>query len=238
MNDLEDNFISGIYNYCDRWCERCSFTSRCRVFAMEQEEVLTDEERDVTNEAFWKRLAGIFAEAKEKLREKAEELGIDLDAEPEFSEAERREAIRRQDLVKLAEKYAHTTSEILENDSFAISIDDDIRAELLQIIRWYQFQIAAKIFRGSDAELDLADEPESGLVRDSVIQDKDGSIKVALIGIDRSISAWSALLDSYTKDIVKPMIALLENIRRETERKFPNARNFVRPGFDEIETVM
>ncbi|MDY6990017.1 MAG: hypothetical protein SWQ30_18400 [Thermodesulfobacteriota bacterium] len=26
----EDNrFISGIYNYCDRWCERCACTSRC-----------------------------------------------------------------------------------------------------------------------------------------------------------------------------------------------------------------
>lgn len=25
----EGNFIEGIYNYCDRWCEKCSFTARC-----------------------------------------------------------------------------------------------------------------------------------------------------------------------------------------------------------------
>ena len=31
--DVQDGFIVGIYNYCDRWCETCSFTSRCRVFA-------------------------------------------------------------------------------------------------------------------------------------------------------------------------------------------------------------
>ena len=23
----EPRFISGIYNYCDSWCERCNFTS-------------------------------------------------------------------------------------------------------------------------------------------------------------------------------------------------------------------
>jgi len=33
-----DQFISGIYNYCDRWCERCSFTSRCMNFAMADEQ--------------------------------------------------------------------------------------------------------------------------------------------------------------------------------------------------------
>ena len=26
------NFISGIHNYCDRWCERCPFTARCMNF--------------------------------------------------------------------------------------------------------------------------------------------------------------------------------------------------------------
>jgi hypothetical protein len=31
--DVRDGFIVGIDNYCDRWCETCAFTSRCRVFA-------------------------------------------------------------------------------------------------------------------------------------------------------------------------------------------------------------
>ena len=30
--------IPGIYNYCDRWCERCPLTSYCLVFAMEAAE--------------------------------------------------------------------------------------------------------------------------------------------------------------------------------------------------------
>jgi predicted protein tyrosine phosphatase len=27
----DPKFIPGIYNYCDRWCERCPFTSRCLI---------------------------------------------------------------------------------------------------------------------------------------------------------------------------------------------------------------
>ena len=34
--ETQDGFIVGVYNYCDRWCERCPLTSRCRVFAEEQ----------------------------------------------------------------------------------------------------------------------------------------------------------------------------------------------------------
>ena len=31
------HLIPGIYNYCDRWCERCTFTSRCLTFLTEEE---------------------------------------------------------------------------------------------------------------------------------------------------------------------------------------------------------
>src|SRR5688572_14788934 len=31
--EVQDGFIVGIFNYCDRWCERCTLTNRCRVFA-------------------------------------------------------------------------------------------------------------------------------------------------------------------------------------------------------------
>src|SRR4030095_14146420 len=31
--EVRGGFIVGIFNYCDRWCEACAFTSRCRLFA-------------------------------------------------------------------------------------------------------------------------------------------------------------------------------------------------------------
>jgi hypothetical protein len=31
--ELLEGFIVGIFNFCDRWCETCALTSRCRLFA-------------------------------------------------------------------------------------------------------------------------------------------------------------------------------------------------------------
>jgi len=42
----EKEFIPGIYNYCDRWCERCPQTSHCLNFAMSEEEFADPEARD------------------------------------------------------------------------------------------------------------------------------------------------------------------------------------------------
>ena len=47
----DPRFISGIYNYCDRWCERCQFTSRCLLYAQERESAGDTEANDIHNEA-------------------------------------------------------------------------------------------------------------------------------------------------------------------------------------------
>ena len=58
LTDLANNpdLISGIYNYCDRWCERCPLTSRCLVYATEQEDNDSPANHDLSNEAFWRKL--------------------------------------------------------------------------------------------------------------------------------------------------------------------------------------
>src|SRR5258708_12642408 len=74
------DFISGIYNYCDRWCERCPLTARCLVYASEQaDDVSSDPEvHDINSAKFWSRLESIFQEAHEMIREMAEEAGLAL----------------------------------------------------------------------------------------------------------------------------------------------------------------
>jgi hypothetical protein len=74
------NFITGIYNYCDRWCERCTFTSRCMNYALSEVEFSEPETRDINNKAFWDKLGEIFSATLEMVREKTKEMGIDLDA--------------------------------------------------------------------------------------------------------------------------------------------------------------
>ncbi|MDB5210640.1 MAG: hypothetical protein JWQ30_1467, partial [Sediminibacterium sp.] len=46
---MKEEFISGIHNYCDRWCERCTFTNRCSIY--EDPGDVSPEERDLNNKA-------------------------------------------------------------------------------------------------------------------------------------------------------------------------------------------
>ena len=71
----DNNFISGIHNYCDRWCERCEFTNRCSVFAEERSYLEGGGSFEIDEVV--ENLTTIFADTKKLLIEKAEELGID-----------------------------------------------------------------------------------------------------------------------------------------------------------------
>ena len=66
-------------------------------------------------------------------------------------------------------------------------------------------------------------------------KDSDGSAKVALIGIDRSMAAWGHMHKHFPahRDQILAIIKHLDSLRQRVEIVFPEARNFVRPGFDE-----
>jgi hypothetical protein len=236
--------IPFIHNYCDSWCERCEFTARCLSFAMQREMGLgLEESGDPMSDAL-ATVATALAEAKRMLLEKADEMGIDLMAEankPEIVEGiERtRATVESNEAVELAKRYALETRHVLDDaEEWAGDADaDPLIAEMLSIVQWYLFFIAAKVHRGYHSTLDIDgyDVPEQ--IEDPQ-SDANGSIKVALISIERSVLAWTYLINETNAHIIRPVIRRLEEIKSLLETKFPNSRDFIRPGFDEIETVM
>ena len=120
--------------------------------------------------------------------------------------------------------YTDGVTEARSPEDELISINDSI-----EVIRWYQFQISVKPKRAVESASEEGRSESTDLLKDS-----DGSAKVALIGIDRSLSAWNVLLNRLTGDQyrIRHLIGLLENIRQRVETHFPRARAFVRPGFD------
>ncbi len=255
-NPDDSRFIEGIYNYCDRWCERCPFTSRCMLYATEEEDRDDPASHDINSEAFWNKLASIFKQTHEMIATMAAERGIDLeslDVEPAREEGKRRKARTKSNpLARSAEQYARLVNDWFDReypdseqerdadptlgDLPLVDFDAQDRAsniqDAIEVIRWYQFQIPVKIMRGlmrDDLE-EEEEEPEAALQSDS-----DGSAKVALIGMERSISAWGRLRELLPEksDRILPMMLHLEQLRRATEQAFPKAQSFVRPGFDE-----
>jgi hypothetical protein len=67
------------------------------------------------------------------------------------------------------------------------------------------------------------------------LKDSDGSAKVSLIGIDRSLASWGILLQHFPEEenTILDMLAHLEKLRKSVEKEFPDARSFKRPGFDD-----
>src|SRR4030095_789646 len=110
--------------------------------------------------------------------------------------------------------------------------------ELADVIRWYQHFIYVKLSRAIGSQ--ASEELETDAEMKTFPKDSDGSAKIALIGIGRWLAAWSALRPALGPDETDGILDLLVQlgaIRRDTEKLFPRARAFVRPGFDEMLNV-
>lgn len=246
--------IPGIYNYCDRWCERCAFTSRCANYAIGEEDSLAPEERDVRNERFWTHLREVFRVTLEMLGDLARQHGVDLDAldTEEEAEAEQQifEATHQHPCVRSAARYAEMVEAWFDSSKplWAAKGEElalEARLELpgarpeeeaaalgdaVEVIRWYEPQIQVKLARAVSGALE-----ENRLGLETFAKDSGGSAKVALLGMDRSIAAWGTLLGQFPqreREVLELLVRLAQ-LRRKTEAVFPDARAFVRPGFDE-----
>lgn len=237
-------FIPGIYNYCDRWCERCTMTSKC--FSYNQEKEMLGEEgnpetNDINNEKFWEDMALSFQVALELLQEKAKELGIELDNLPvvEFKEPKKTQTEKlaydygtkmhdwlnknREMLSEKAEQFL----KIIQNEEKAVKF-----ADAREVIQFYCFFISPKIHR---AHLDLDERLSNKTDEFDLLHDNYGSAKIAVIAIDRSIEALSVLYSFLpeNEDEILGFLSTLSKMKRMMLSTFPKVMEFKRPGFDE-----
>ena len=254
----DPHFIPGIFNYCDRWCERCEFSHRCYNFAVNERYFGDDPEaRDMSNQKFWNTLERIYADAKltldKSLKKLAGTQGIPSieAADAHEKHVERRARAIGQKETKLAMTYAHMVDEWFNNElrlplqhvhdleqqvatgevSVANAKGDLVRLnDCVEIIRWYQHFIFVKLGRAFSSLVEEQENSEFAAERDA-----DGTAKVALISIDRSLSAWSILQEMFPDktDSILEMLVYLDRLRKGVEAKFPKARKFKRAGFDE-----
>src|SRR5215471_1233917 len=209
----DPNFISGIYNYCDRWCERCGFTSRCLLYMTGQADPDTDdpELHDISNEKFWQKLRNVFRDTSEMIAEWAAEEGVDLDSidvTEEMAAHDRAMAEASQDqMSQSATEYATTVEHWFRNEfaaepdihsdmPAADTTDADVTAsEAIEVIRWYQFFIAVKLMRALSGAHDVdekAFEPEEFLSFDIAPSEDDDDEDFDY----EEIAARSSLIDA------------------------------------------
>ncbi len=119
----EGDFIPGIFNYCDAWCDRCIYTNKCRVFASEKiirREIDTADRIKASmeeNKDFWDEINKIVEETAELIDEEIplvkgetfsvfDDLEFDEDVKEAMEEHEKiREKAKKQEVSKMALKY-------------------------------------------------------------------------------------------------------------------------------------
>jgi hypothetical protein len=243
--------IAGIYNYCDRWCERCAHTARCRLYKDLDEKGGHD--REMSMESTLEFVKAMFAETRRKVEAEAEARGIRLPTEAELEEIGREKAARRTEidshpLARLAIRYNDLLDawwpaehELLRGNADDLlarceQMADPGRLEAeargvfdaFEVIQWYRYQIHVKLRRA------LSSRSEGRWGR----SDANGSAKVALIGVDRSLAAWHVLQQwCHETTTHQVLVDVLTELRAAAERVFPRARAFRRPGFDSVKLL-
>jgi hypothetical protein len=226
--------ITGIHNYCDRWCERCAFVTRCSVGIAEFETDSPD--HDMRNKEFWEHLSMIFQATSEMITESAREMGIDLDAavseyvEPIHNESKAEKiakeyGFRLLDWIKKNDELFNSKEEVfkLTDEEQLVTFRDAI-----EVVNWYSLFICLKIHRATLEPLDIDDEETDRY-------DKNGSAKIAMIAVSRSLEAFAFLYSHLheQEDEVLEFLSDLSRIQKLLNKAFPDAMNFKRPGFDE-----
>ena len=229
--------IDFISSYCDRWCERCAFTARCSAFACEMAIAMCGD----AAEGFELAIGRPRQEGGENADPPAAWLADFDNAEPTAeeqaafmaAEAARDERIEALPLATLSRLYSLSSFEWLKDRSEAMRPTvDALVVEALDIVAHDSVFIGAKIHRALDGH-DRFEHGEDAFEDDAVQNDWNGSAKVALISVERSDTAWQTIATASSDPVATILAEQLADLRRLIIEAFPDARSFVRPGFDE-----
>jgi hypothetical protein len=230
--EVQDGFILGVYNYCDRWCETCPVTSRCRVFVdrAEFDAGLDANLRPVLDAPPLPQdvpppVPRWLQECIDEMNETARPPVAAGDMAHLFPDV----APEHQPIEKRARAYSFDAAGWLQTVEPPAAHDHpDPRSVVLH----YCAFIPPKVHRALIGLSCWKQDPD-------LTDDHIGSAKIALIAIDRSRAAWIALADRGLASVADAarFVFVLGRLADDLERVFPNARSFVRPGLDEPDQV-
>jgi len=228
---LKKQFIHGICNFSDRWCERCTKTQHCMSFAYRQQIKRVDIDlvnNDLKNERFWNAINKVLNNDSTSLIKKIKINPTELSVVE--TAAKYKTAIENwltENSAVFEEKAKLTVLKYGENEQITF-------AETIEIIKRYSSLIHNKTERSLK---DLDERKVNPDLEDKLnpYRDNVGSAKVAALVIDRSVAAFLLILPEQknsNKEITEFIKELLQ-IKTQILQIFPGAMQFIRPGFDE-----
>lgn len=251
--------FSDIYIYCDRWCERCPFGSKCEAYhvddKVERKEPLSfiDEE----NKSFWATIDSQYNKVVEYVQERAKTVGAKLD---EFENMKVRSSfglfhgkVLKDPIFPAGRTYEDMVDDWLDAQSetgklqmkdldpgavFRLVSNELSENKIIRVNHWlevimrYQLQLFLKISRIFYIQ-GKEESDVSGENRD--LPSSIGTAKTAREMMLRSLVSWYFLKDYFPEvsEVTNGIMLHLYRMIRNMEKTFPNAVDFVRTGLDE-----
>ena len=215
---LNDGFIVNVSSFCDRWCARCALTARCELFVKnnsDRDSTTADSRLSLLEQVEMMREVAPKHLAQSSRRETGSKLPTDL--EPSSMEPSP-EVVRNSAALHRKRQRAR------------LSANASVRAAVETIEHFTLFVPVKMLLCLGTVSRDGPGPQQS---------DANGWGKAALLGLERMRAAWRLLVDThhYSESDVSPFLSEISRLQRNLERALPNARAFVRPGFDEMEEV-
>lgn len=168
------------FNFCDRWCERCSLTSLCRVYKdlyKTRRKFIKQGKNPDSLESAFETAGNTFREIKKMLKKDAKKWGIGLDnLEEEIPEKEvsLEDELEKYPLYKLISKYSKKIKDFLEELNYIAFETDNKVIDNLEIINYYQLLLPAKIYRAC-----ISKEEEEKMENDTIMDSQTSGFIVA-----------------------------------------------------------
>jgi hypothetical protein len=244
--------IPGIYNYCDRWCERCPFAARCENYAPyfegDENELIA---RDNANKLFWDKIDSRIPQVLDLVNSLAEERGVDISDIEIIKNGKKFDLFQGKaqtnEVLKVGRKYEDQVDDWFDDacEKYPIRAESFTESELklakgsgfenvdeineaIDIIFRYQLQIYLKLSRAFFSKgKELAGEQEG--------DDSVGAARLVMEFIERSLVSWHVIYTAFEKEreAILPVIFNLASLRNRMLKEFPEVMSFKRAGFDE-----
>jgi hypothetical protein len=204
LMETQDGFILGIYNYCDRWCERCSLASRCRVYAEELNLSLEvpaappDDGRDRASPVL-RSLGAVAAAFVESIPDEFFASGAGSSCEAADDRPHRPELPPDDaDLHHRVHGFGRRLSAWLAPESRA---EEPLVKDAAETLQHFGIFIGPKVYRALKGRTDCE--------QDGMLSDALGSAKAALLAFDRIGDAWLRLAECGAVSVLEaaPMLA-------------------------------
>ncbi len=256
-NNLIPPIIPGIFLYCDRWCEKCAFTSSCEAFSSPGIEKGKDEKKlnDQINGEFWEELEKVLPIIEKWIIEKATKESrslkeFNLPKQKKNFDLFQRDA-KSNAILKAGRLYEDMVDDwfdegieklgliVVETEQGAVIRMPELEMreesinlnQVFEVILRYQLQIYLKLSRSFYSR---GREEEEG--KETVkVKDSLGAAKSTLALLDRSMAGWGMVLEVLpaSEDLIFEILVLLQRLRYNIMIEFSEVRSFVRPGFDD-----